>query len=127
MCTDAPNVKFSYQQKIAMMRVLSDIINADGIVDSRETFYFNQLMHEFNMHQDDRTIVDEKNSLLALAQLDDMDKAQKEYFSKLMTKMVIVDGDVNVNEVTLYDVVAKFCGFDTRFQEQQLPEGLTRS
>lgn len=121
------NIQFSYQQKIAMMRILLDIVNADGIVDARESFFFDKLMVGFDMSQEDRIIVNEKNSLLALAQIKDMTDEQKEYFSELMTNMVIVDGDVNVNEVAIYDVVATFCNFKTSFNEQDLPPGLSYS
>ena len=96
-------IDFTYQQKIAMMRILLDIINADGIVDVRETYYFNQLMEEFEMSEDDRAIVDKKNSLLALVQLNDMSKDQKDFFASLMARMIIIDEDVNYNEVAIYD------------------------
>lgn len=36
-------VEYSYQQKLAIMRILLDIIHADGIIDARETFFFDQL------------------------------------------------------------------------------------
>ena len=35
---------FNYQQKVAMMRILLDIIQADGRIDAREIFYFNPLL-----------------------------------------------------------------------------------
>lgn len=38
---------FNYQQKVAMMRILLDIIHADGRIDAREMFYFNQLKEKF--------------------------------------------------------------------------------
>lgn len=120
-------MEFSYQQKIAMMRILIDIINADGIVDVRETFFFNQLMVSFSMNEEDRSIVKEKNSLLALVQLKDMTEKQKNYFSNLMTKMIIVDGDINVNEVAIYDLVSQFCGMCKKFEDQEIPDGLTHS
>lgn len=128
MCqTENKNIQFSYQQKIAMMRILLDIVNADGIVDARETFFFDKLMVGFDMSQEDKIVVNEKNSLLALVQIKDMTAEQKEFFSELMTEMVIVDGDVNVNEVAIYDVVATFCNFRTSFEEKDLPLGLTHS
>lgn len=121
------NIQFSYQQKIAMMRILLDIVNADGVVDARESFFFDKLMVGFDMSTEDRNVVNEKNSLLALVQIKDMTDEQKEFFSKLMTNMVIVDGDVNVNEVAIYDVVATFCNFKTTFDEKDLPSGLSHS
>lgn len=110
---------FTYQQKIAMMRILLDIVNADGIVDIRETFFFNQLMVEFSMSEEDRTLVNEKNSLLALVQINDMNPKQKNYFSELMAKMIIVDNDINVNEVAIYEIVSQFCQIDKNFDEQE--------
>ncbi len=110
-----------------MMRILLDIINADGVVDARETFFFNQLMVEFAMNEEDRAMVNDKNSLLALVQLNDMTAEQKNYFSDLMTKMIIVDGDINVNEVAIYDIVYQICAIDKKFDEQDVPENLTHS
>ena len=118
-------IDFTYQQKIAMMRILLDIINADGVVDVRETYYFNQLMEEFEMSEDDRTIVDKKNSLLALVQLNDMSNDQKDYFANLMARMIIIDENVNYNEVAIYDVVKEFCSLSKSFEEQPKPDGIT--
>lgn len=120
-------MEFTYQQKIAMMRILLDIVNADGIIDARETFFFNELMKEFSMNEVDLNLVNEKNSLLALVQVHDMSPEQKDFFSELMAKMIIVDGDINVNEVAIYDVVSQFCNITRKFEEHDLPEGLTYS
>lgn len=121
------DMDFTYQQKIAMMRILLDIVNADGIVDVRETFFFNQLMVEFSMKEEDHKVVKEKNSLLALVQINDMNEDQKDYFSDLMTKMIVVDGDVNVNEVAVYNVIFQFCSTKKPFVDQKIPDGLTHS
>lgn len=108
---------FTYQQNIAMMRILLDIIHADGRIDARETFLFNQLKNEFKLTEEDHFIVEKKNSLLALAQIKEMNDKEKAYFAKLMSKMVVVDEDINVNEVTIYDLVCNFCGIKTAFNE----------
>ena len=99
-------MEFTYQEKIAIMRILLDIIHADGIIDERETFFFNKLKERFGLEDN---VVKEKNSLIALAQIKLLNEGQKEEFSKLMSKMIIVDDDINANEVAIYDVVADFC------------------
>lgn len=109
------------------MRILLDIVNADGIVDVQETFFYNQLMAEFSMSEEDRDVVNQKNSLLALVQIKEMTSEQKQYFSELMIKMIIVDGDINVNEVAIYEVVSEFCNINKKFDESKLPKGLTHS
>lgn len=120
-------MEYTYQQKIAMMCILLDIINADGIIDVRETYFFNQLMIEFELCEGDRIVAKERNSLLALVQLNDMSSEQKEYFAHLMSKMIIVDEDINVNEVAIYEVVSKFCNIGKNFNDHGIPENITYS
>ena len=79
--------QFNYQQKIAMMRILLDVIHADGKIDAREMFYFNELKKELEVPDDSQNDVEEKNSLLALVQIKLFDDEQKEFFSKLMSNM----------------------------------------
>ncbi len=108
--------KFNYQQKIAMMRILLDIIHADGRIDVREVFYFNELKNQFELTDEAHKDVNEKNSLLALVQIKCFDEEQKAYFSKLMSNMIMVDEDINVNEIAIYDVVKEFAGISQEFQ-----------
>lgn len=44
---------FTYQEKISMMRILLDIVHADGIIDARETFFFNQLKEVLDVAEED--------------------------------------------------------------------------
>ena len=62
-------VEYTYQQKIAIMRILLDIIHADGIIDARETFFFNKMKEVYNLKEEDYDVVKKKNSLLALSQI----------------------------------------------------------
>ncbi|MCM1311586.1 MAG: hypothetical protein NC206_00435 [Bacteroides sp.] len=106
---------FNYQQKIAIMRILLDIIQADGRIDAREMFYFNQLKEKFQMQDDSRKDVDDKNSLMALAQVKMFDEEQKEYFADLMANMIVVDENIDANEVMIYDIVRNFAGIKKDF------------
>ena len=110
-------VEYTYQQKIAIMRILLDIIHADGIIDARETFFFEKLKGEFGLEDEDHEVVKNKNSLLALTQIKLLDEEQKEHIAKLMAKMIIVDEDININEVAIYNVVSEFCGIGKDFKE----------
>ena len=55
-------MEYSYQQKIAIMRILLDIIQADGRIDARELFYFDLLKEQLGLSESDRSAVDKKNS-----------------------------------------------------------------
>ena len=109
--------EFNYQQKISMMRILLDIINADGRIDVRETALFNKLSEDFELGEDAKVDVDAKLSILALLEIKNFAKCQKEFFAKLMNNMIIVDEDVNVNEVAIYDVVTKYCDIPIVFEK----------
>ena len=111
-------IVYNYQQKIAMMRILLDIIHADGRIDARETFYFNQLKETFDLRDDAHKDVDEKKSLMSLAQVKMFDEDQKEYFAELMANMIVVDEDIDANEVLIYEIVREFAG---------IKQGLNRS
>lgn len=110
--------EFNYQQKISMMRILLDIINADGRIDVRETALFNKLSLDFALDEDSRSDVNAKLSILALIEIKNFSSEQKDFFSKLMNNMIVVDEDINVNEVAIYDVVTKFCGIPIEFEKK---------
>lgn len=100
------------------MRIMLDIINADGRIHEREVFLFNHLKDELKLSDEDKKIISDKNSLLALAQVRDMNEEQKKYIGKQMAEMIIVDDDINVNEVDIYNVVKDFCGIKESFNDQ---------
>lgn len=116
--------EYTYQQKIAIMRILLDIIHADGFIDARETFFFNKVKDNFNLNDEDYAHVKEKNSLIALSQIKLMNDEQKEKFAHLMSSMIIVDEDINANEVAIYDVVAEFCDINISFEDTVSSEQL---
>lgn len=99
-----------------MMRILLDIINADGRIDVRETALFNKLVEDFELEEDSRTDVDAKLSILSLIEIKNFTPEQKKFFANLMSRMIVVDEDVNVNEIAVYDVVTKFCDIPISFK-----------
>ena len=109
--------EFNYQQKISMMRILLDIINADGRIDVRETALFNKLAKDFELEEDAKKDVDTKLSILALIEIKNFTNTQKKVLAKLMSDMIVVDEDVNVNEVAIYDVVTKYCDIPILFDK----------
>ena len=99
----------NYNQKIAVMRVLLDIIHAEGRIDMREVSFFNKLLDELTLPYDVKDEIIHKSSLIALLDIKNFTIEQKRYFAALMDKMIKVDEDINVNEVVIYDVVIDYC------------------
>jgi len=62
-------MEYTFQQKIAIMRILLDITHVDGIIDARETFFFNKLKEKFELQDDDHELIKSKNSLIAVSQI----------------------------------------------------------
>ena len=105
----------NYQQKIAVLRVLLDIIHADGRIDVRETAYFDKLLNELDLPSDSKDQILTKSPLIALLDIKNFTEEQKIYFANVMDKMIKVDEDINVNEVAIYDVVIDYCNIPIPF------------
>ena len=114
--------ELSYEQKISVMRILLDLVLADGRIDERETMYFKKIAEKLDLEQAARKDVDAKNSLLALTEISEFDQEQKEELSKLMGQMIIVDKDINYNEIRIYNVVNDFCKINIGFNMEDYPD-----
>ena len=117
----------NFQQKIAIMRILFDIINADGRIDARETFYFNKVAKVFGITEEDRNAINEANSLLCLLELNSFDDNQKQELAKMMGQQIVVDEDINVNEMAIFELVCKTCGIDIKFNDVVSHEQIEKS
>lgn len=118
--------KLTYKERIAMMRILQDIILADNKIDNREKMLFSKIADLLELNDSAKQDVDKQNSLLALTIIHDFTQEQKEVFAKLMGQMIIVDKDINYNEVRIYNVVNEFCNIKVEFVMDNYPE-YTRS
>lgn len=118
--------ELTYNERIAVMRILHDIILADNRIDAREQKLFTDIAKTLDLDASARQSVEKLNSLLALAIIHDFNQKQKEEFAKLMGQMIIVDKDINYNEVKIYNVVNEFCNIRVEFEMDNYPE-YTRS
>ena len=117
----------NFQQKIAIMRILFDIINADGRIDARETFYFNKVAKIIGITEEDRNAINEANSLLCLLELNSFDDNQKQELAQMMGQQIVVDEDINVNEMAIYELVCKTCGIQAKFEDVVTSEQIENS
>ena len=108
----------NFNQKIAVMRVLLDIIYADGRIDYRETLLFDDLLSKLDLPSESKEQIQRKSSLIALLDIKNFTEEQKVYFANLMDKMIKVDEDINVNEVAIYDVVIDYCNIPIPFTSE---------
>lgn len=118
--------ELTYNERIAVMRILYDIILADNIIDEREKLLFGEIAESIELDKSARQDVEKMNSLIALTIVHDFKQEQKEEFAKLMGQMIVVDRDINYNEVKIYNVVNEFCRIKVEFVMDNYPE-YTRS
>ena len=114
--------ELNYAQKVSMMRILLDLIHADGRVDERESQLYAQIANRLGLDKTARKDIDAKNSLLALTEISEFTQEQKEELSRLMGQMIVVDEDINYNEIRIYNVVNDFCKINIGFNIEDYPD-----
>lgn len=117
----------NFQQKIAVMRILLDIVNADGRIDERETFYYNKIASALGLEEQDLSTVIDANSLLCLLEIKGFNNEQKIQMAKMMGQQIVVDMDINVNEMAIFNLVCDTCNIDIDFSEVVTAEQIENS
>ena len=103
------DMEYKYNQKMAIVRLLLDIISIDEKIDERETLYFEKVKKELNLSPEDHFKVKDFSTLLCLSILKGMTEEQKENYAALMKSMILADGVIEPSELLAYEDICKFC------------------
>ena len=114
--------EFKYNEKIAILRILQEIQNADNIVRESEVAYMNEVIQSFGLDDGCKEDVEHLMTLQALATIRGMSVEQKRGITKMMGKMIVADQDINYNEVKLYNAFCESCNIDKDFNIEDYPE-----
>ena len=114
--------EFAYNTKIAILKVLTDIINADNVVHEKEIEYIDELVKQFGLDDSYKTEMNKVVTLQALNTLRQLDSNQKEQIAAMMGKMIVIDKDINYNEVKLYNTICESCLINKDFHIEDYPE-----
>lgn len=118
--------ELTHDAKIAVLRILNDIVNADNIVKDIEVENMNEIARSFELADN---YMDEVNNLVTLQALSIVRALSvdlKEKIAQMMGKMIVIDEDINYNEVKLYNAVCESCNIERDFNVEDNP-GLTFS
>ena len=118
--------ELTHDAKIAVLRILNDIVNADNIVKDIEVENMNEIARSFELADN---YMDEVNNLVTLQALSIVRALSvdlKEKIAQMMGKMIVIDEDINYNEVKLYNAVCESCNIERDFNVADYP-GLTFS
>ena len=114
--------ELTYKEKIAVIKVLSEILHADNIVHDSEVEYMNEVIKSFNLDGNYQSDVDSLITLQALSTIRELSVAQKGKVAKMMGKMIVIDKDINYNEVKLYNAFCESCDIEKDFNVDNYPE-----
>ena len=107
--------QLTYNAKIAVVKVLNEILNADSIVHENEVQYMNEVIRDFGLEEKYEDDVRSLMTLQALATIRELDVELKEMVAKMMGKMIVIDNDINYNEVKLYNAFCESCNIEKDF------------
>ena len=114
--------ELTYKAKIAVIRILSEILHADNIVHESEVAYMDDVIRMFHLDSDYQSDVDKLMTLQALSTIRELSIEQKREVAKMMGKMIVIDQDINYNEVKLYNAFCESCDIEKDFNIEDYPE-----
>ena len=114
--------ELTYKAKVAVIKVLSEILHADNIVHDSELEYMNEVIKSFNLDGSYQLDVDSMITLQALSTIRELSVEQKGEVAKMMGKMIVIDKDINYNEVKLYNAFCESCDIEKDFNVDDYPE-----
>lgn len=101
-------MEYTKDQKMAMSKVLLDIVSVDEHIDARETMYFENVKELLNLTTQDHYDILHLNTLKCLSIIKLMAIEQKTEFATMMRKMIIADGYIDPNEATSFYDICEF-------------------
>lgn len=119
--------ELTHNAKIAVLKILNDIVNADNIVKDVEVDYMNEIARSFELADNYMDEVNNLVTLQALAIVRTLSTDLKEEIAQMMGKMIVIDKDINYNEVKLYNAVCESCNIERNFNIEDYPPEVTIS
>ena len=119
--------ELTHNAKIAVLKILNDIVKADNIVKDVEVDYMNEIARSFELVDNYMDEVNNLVTLQALAIVRTLSTDLKEEIAQMMGKMIVIDKDINYNEVKLYNAVCESCNIERNFNIEDYPPEVTIS
>lgn len=114
--------ELTHNAKIAVLRILNDIVNADNIIKDVELKYMNEIARSFELADNYMDEVNNLVTLQALAIVRTLSADFKKEIAQMMGKMIVIDEDINYNEVKLYNAVCESCNIEKDFNIEDYPD-----
>ena len=109
-------------EKISIIKVLTEILNADTIVRDSEVRYIKEVENDLNLSIDYKQDLDQLKTLQALSIIRGLPLEYKSRIAKMMGTMIVVDKEINYNEVRLYHTFCESCDINVEFNIDDYPD-----
>lgn len=109
-------------EKIAVAKVLTEILNADNIVHENEINYMQEIIRSFGLDNTYKYDVDNLEISKALSAIREMSTEHKKEVAKMMGKMIVIDNDINYHEVKMYNAFCETCNIEREFNVKDYPD-----
>ena len=103
-------MEFTNQEKRAILKVLADIMTADGILDVNEKAYFAAVYNALNATKNDLSEMLSMKVSESLAILKTMEQEKKLALGIMMQQMIEADNDIDEKELNIFMVVFESIG-----------------
>lgn len=112
-------MEFNLAEKLAIVKVIDEIIFADGKADTSEIIYLGELMQtlkfDFEFVQEARKV----NNVQGLGILQSMGIRKKQILAQILQKMASADGEISVEEVEALVTIFNSVGIKIEDPEDQ--------
>lgn len=112
----------NYIEKISIIKVLTEILNADTIVRDSEVRYIEEVENDLNLSIEYKQDLDQLKTLQALSIIRRLPLEYKSQIAKMMGTMIVVDKEINYNEVRLYHTFCESCNINVEFNIDDYPD-----
>lgn len=101
---------YTYSQKLAMLQCLDLLIFADGKADQKELKWLEVIIEHLELPFDDIHKAVKSDAKNSMNELNQMTPLQKEIFKQVLIKMVVIDGEVAIQESQVLSTIFEVLG-----------------
>lgn len=113
-------IQFNEAQKAAIVSLLIEMINIDGVVDPSECAVFNTICVEYGIGEETYNVGRSLNSMVAIDIMKKMNDLQKLTVAHLLTRVIDADACDDDKEIQLFNIICVATGVDVLVNAMRL-------
>ena len=114
--------QFNETQQAALVSLLIEMINVDGVVDPAECDVFNTICVEYSIGEDAYNVGRSLDSMVAIDIMKRMNDVQKLTVANLLTRVIDADALDDDNEIKLFNIICEATGVDVLVNAKRLTD-----